>query len=331
MHLRNLSPIIFGLTLAAGSALAQNVGTVGAVNPNATGTPPNASAAHELAIGASVVNKEKIVTSAEGTTEVTFLDTSTLNVGRNSSIVIDKFVYDEQAGTGEMAASMTKGVLRFVGGQVSHTNGASLKTPVATIGIRGGTMTVIFLPGGHIMVMDQFGRIDIANNVSSQTIVRPGYAVEVDGLDIPIGPPFPIPPDVLEQAMALLGSQPGQHGGPAHGPDNLLAAQFGLGGGRLPNDPANTPGPWTIGTINLGDTFVTNRSQQQQVNGVTFPRPAWTQGGDPHNGGPNNGPSGGGPYTGGPNGGTTNGGITVTFTGGVGITNSGNIGPSPIQ
>ena len=137
---------LMAMTLISGAAVAQNVGNVGAVNPQATGTPPSASAAHALAIGGSVVNREKIVTSAEGTTQVSFIDKSTLNVGRNSSVVIDKFVYDQSAGTGEMATSMTKGVLRFVGGQVSHTNGASVKTPVATIGIRGGTMTISFCP-----------------------------------------------------------------------------------------------------------------------------------------------------------------------------------------
>ena len=270
MHLSGASPFILGVMLISGTALAQNVGNVGAVNPQATGTPPSASASHALAIGGSVVNKEKIVTSAEGTTQVTFIDKSTLNVGRNSSVTIDKFVYDQATGTGEMAASMTKGVLRFVGGQVSHTNGASVKTPVATLGVRGGTMTAIFLPGGHIMVIDQFGRVDVSNNVSSQTILRPGYAVEVDGLNIPIGPPFPVPPDILTQAMALLTSAPGQHGGTQHWPDNLMAARFNIGNGSLPNDPANTPGPLTIGTINTGDTFVTNRAQQQQINGVTI-------------------------------------------------------------
>ena len=271
-----LSIVLVSMLLISAPALAQNVGNVGAVNPQATGTPPSASASHALTIGGSVVNKEKIVTSADGTTQVTFIDKSTLNVGRNSSVVIDKFVYDQSAGTGEMATSMTKGVMRFVGGQVSHTNGASVKTPVATIGIRGGTMTVIFLPGGHIMVIDQYGRVDVSNHVSHQTILRPGYAVEVDGLNVPIGPPFPVPPNILAQAMARLASRPGQHGGAHHWPDDLMAARFGVGNGRLPNDPANTPGPWTVETINTGDTFVTNRSQQQQINGISIPQTTTT-------------------------------------------------------
>ncbi len=308
--MRSASLIVVGLMLMQGVALAQSVGNVGAVNPRAASTPPNASAPHVLALGASVINKERIETSGDGTAQVTFLDKSTLNVGHNSSVVIDKFIYDQAAGTGEMAASMTKGVLRFVGGQISHTNGASVNTPVATIGIRGGTATIIFLPGGHVMVIDQFGRIDVRNQVSSQTILRPSYAVEVDGLNIPIGPPFPVPQNISAEAMALLTSRPGQHGGAHKWPDKLVAARFGIGNGRLPNDPSNTPGPEMIGIINLGDTFVTNRSQQQQVNGIRVPQRPTTQPATPTT--TNNNNAGGGTVTtgGGTGGSTTSGNNT---------------------
>jgi len=272
MRLFIWAQIAFGLLFVCGAALAQDVGNIGAVNPDASGMPPNASV-HALSLGTTVVNKEKIQTTAEGTALVTFIDRSVLNVGRNSSVVIDKFVYDPATGTGEMAASMTKGVLRFVGGQVSHTNGAAFKTPVATIGVRGGTITIVFLPGGRVMVIDQFGHVDVANNVSRQSILRPGYAVEIDGLNSPIGAPFPVPSNILTEAMLLLTSKPGQHGGARHWPSDLTAARFGIGNGRLPNDPANTPGSQVIGIINLGDTFTTNRAQQQQINGISIPVP----------------------------------------------------------
>ncbi len=56
--------------------------------------------------------------------------------------MIDKFVYDPATGTGEMVTTLAKGALRFVGGQLSHQGAATVKTPVATIGIRGGTATI---------------------------------------------------------------------------------------------------------------------------------------------------------------------------------------------
>ena len=43
--------------------------------------------------------------------------------------MIDKFVFDPQAARGEMAVSLGKGVLRVVGGQATHTGGATISTP----------------------------------------------------------------------------------------------------------------------------------------------------------------------------------------------------------
>jgi hypothetical protein len=80
-----------------------------------------------LRIGTRVVHKERIQTTAEGTVQLLFIDKTTLNIGPNSNLVIDSFVYDPSAGTGKIATSLTKGALRFVGGQLSHQGAATAK------------------------------------------------------------------------------------------------------------------------------------------------------------------------------------------------------------
>src|SRR4051812_36274816 len=97
----------------ASSVQAQNSGRVGAVNIDATGTPPGAGS-RTLTIGTNIIYKERVQTSAQGSTQILFPDTSTLNVGRNSNIVIDEYVYDPKAGSGSMVATVSKGVARFV-------------------------------------------------------------------------------------------------------------------------------------------------------------------------------------------------------------------------
>ena len=136
-YLRSLLTVLLSTTALIPAAEAQNSGRVGAVNLDATGTPPGAGT-RTLTIGTNIIYKERVQTSASGSTQIMFPDTSTLNVGRNSSIVIDEYVYDPNAGTGKMVASVSKGVMRFVGGQISHTAGVTINTPVATLGIRGG-------------------------------------------------------------------------------------------------------------------------------------------------------------------------------------------------
>src|ERR1700692_1658991 len=131
-----------GALLAASSASAQQVGTATAVNPLSESTPPGGSTA-PLVVGAHIVHKERVHTTPAGTAQLLFTDKSSMSIAPNTDIVIDEYVYDPNAQNGHMLVSLTKGALRFVGGQLSHQGEASIRTWAANIGIRGGTVTVI--------------------------------------------------------------------------------------------------------------------------------------------------------------------------------------------
>lgn len=270
---------------AATCADAQNAGRVGAVNPDAKGTPPG-GASRTLAIGGNVVYKEKIQTSAQGSTQIIFPDTSTLNVGRNSSITIDEYVYDPNAGTGKMVASVSKGVLRFVGGQISHTAGVTINTPTSTLGIRGGALTIMYpIPPGFgagdpnlanakgELVIGHIGVTVISNNTGSVTL-QPGFATFVTGPNDPIPPPFRISDLTLAQIMALLTSKPGQSGGAVDLPTDQMATRQGYGGTILPhaNNPPGTDPLGYFSIFNAGDTVAKNKSQSDQTS-QTVPPP----------------------------------------------------------
>ena len=71
--------------------------------------------------------------------QVLLVDGSTFTVGPGSDLVIDKFVYDPKKGTGQIAASFSKGVMRFVGGKISkNEDGVTVNTPAGALAIRGG-------------------------------------------------------------------------------------------------------------------------------------------------------------------------------------------------
>jgi len=64
-------------------------------------------------------------------------------IGPNSDLVIDRFVYDPATGTGQLAMTATKGVMRYVGGRLSKLeNAVTIHTSTATIGVRGGIVLV---------------------------------------------------------------------------------------------------------------------------------------------------------------------------------------------
>ncbi len=138
-----LVSLLLGLGLAGPASFAQQrVGVDSAVNPAATGIPPG-GLPRRLVLGQDVVFNERISTEAEGQTQILFVDESTLSVGPSANLVIDQFVYNPNAGTGRLVASLTRGVFRFVGGKLSkQDNAVTMRTPAATIGIRGGVMLV---------------------------------------------------------------------------------------------------------------------------------------------------------------------------------------------
>ncbi len=259
------------LAMSPGQAAAQAVGNVGAVTPLSLGTPPGEKT-RNMVIGARVIANELIQTGGEGTLNILFLDRTSLSIGRNSTLVIDKYVYDPATGKGVMTATMARGVMRFIGGQISHTTGVKVLTPVATIGVRGGMMTVSVSPDG-VSVMSHYGHIDVANDAGHQLLLRSGFTVHVNGRHDSIASPGQTSLQALDANYAALS------GGKGGGGLNDSAARFGVADPPLPNDPDSMPGPDTIGMVNLGQTFVGNRSQQQQFNGARIPPPRWNSSG----------------------------------------------------
>jgi hypothetical protein len=136
------------------------VGTAAAVNPASLGTPPGEQS-KKLLFGTNVVFKERIQTQWAGHTQILFLDQSTLTVAPNSEIVLDEFVYDPSTGTGRQAFSLGKGMLRFIGGAISHTVGMTIDTPTTSLTIRGGISIVAYgLDGGTTTrVLVVFGHV----------------------------------------------------------------------------------------------------------------------------------------------------------------------------
>ena len=132
--------LCLSLSLAASirPAEADKVGVAAAVNPDAfsslSGSPQS-----QLNIGKSIFFNERINTTTSGLVQVLLVDGSTFTVGPGSDLVIDKFIYDPKKGTGQVVASFSKGVMRFVGGKISkNEDGVTIKTPAGALAIRGG-------------------------------------------------------------------------------------------------------------------------------------------------------------------------------------------------
>lgn len=265
--------------LAAGSgaplAVAQEVGKASAVNPAATANM------RTISIGQSIAHKERIKTTDKGSVQILFIDKTSMTVGPNSDLTIDEYVYDPNAGTGKLAARLGKGALRFVGGQISHTGDAEIKTASATVGIRGGV--AVITPG---FVLAGYGHMTVSNAGGVVTL-NAGELTQTPGGVLPPLPPGPPPPNFVQNLLQSFQSAPGQSGGAGQGTasrGNVQRAEAratgtpngSVIGSGTPQPPTPLP-PLNQTASTLNQTIQTSTQQTavektaaQQVSGTLF-------------------------------------------------------------
>jgi hypothetical protein len=229
------------LALGGTTAQAQQVGTASAVNPAATANLKT------ITLGQSITHKERIQTKASGSVQLLFLDKTSMTIGPNSDLTIDEYVYDPNANTGKLAATLGKGALRFVGGQISHNGDAQIKTASALIGIRGGVM----MTDGKGGIYSGYGTSTVTSGGQSVTL-HAGEFTQTQSGGPPSSPNFP-PPGFVQRTIAMFQSAAGQTGGARAGTAsarNVAAAEqkaTGTPGGSVAGSGA-PPSPPTIVT-----------------------------------------------------------------------------------
>lgn len=214
-----LTAILLGAMLATPPAFAQVVGKAAAVNTDAS------VAGRTLTIGAAVVHKERIKTNTSGSLQLLFIDRTTLTVGPNSDIMIDEYVFDPNKNAGKMTVSVSKGLMRFVGGQISHNGEATVKTPPATIGIRGG-VAIIEVNGGKTTATNVYGSLTVTPNAGPSAGAPASVPQGQTGTTV-ISAPVTTAPATQQQFNATnqqLTSKPGQTGGVGAGTSSQAAS-----------------------------------------------------------------------------------------------------------
>jgi hypothetical protein len=94
-----------------------------------------------LSLMDDIYRNELVETYNESATEITFLDETTMSLGPDTSVVLDRFIYDPDKTANEFVVTITEGVLRFATGNM-QSESYKVHTPVATIGVRGTVIEV---------------------------------------------------------------------------------------------------------------------------------------------------------------------------------------------
>ncbi|MBV6657442.1 MAG: FecR domain-containing protein [Devosiaceae bacterium] len=134
-----LFALVLCVALTAAPALAQQVGVSAAVRGSVAINTSPASSGQFMFLG------DRVQSQAQSGMQVMLLDESVFTIGENNDLTIDRFVYDPDRSTGEIAASASQGFFRFVSGGVGAVapQNIEINTPSATIGVRGTTVDVI--------------------------------------------------------------------------------------------------------------------------------------------------------------------------------------------
>ena len=236
-----LSCAAFGaLSIAAPNFAAADprVGVTSATSGDPRGKPPTA-AERVLHVGIDVQANEVITTDADDRAQLLFLDGSSLQVGPLARLTIDKFVYDPNTKVGALAVSVTHGVFRFVGGKISKTTPVVIKTPSATLSIRGGIL-IGNVEATKTVATFVFGiEMTVAGQGQTRIVTRPGWQVTTFAGKVP-AQAVQLPAGALSTEMGKLEADRSQPGGGA-ADKKLEASGFSdKNSGRKPSD--TTPG-----------------------------------------------------------------------------------------
>lgn len=155
------------------------------------------SSAHAQTV---IASSGRTVATSQSGQQILFRDKTSISAGANTTLKIKRANYDEGTGTGDVVIEVTKGAFRYVTGDQagSHT----VKTPLATVGVRGTVIEgYVDVNGYEVFVLIE-GAFETCSRVICQQVTEPGSFVVVKP-DGSISPPQPLTA-ALRDAMLLV-------------------------------------------------------------------------------------------------------------------------------
>jgi len=132
--------LMAAMIVAAPQAFADNVvGKILAVKGEVVAYKASGEVRAKLKLSSPIYENDAIRTASGAKAQIMFNDKSLYTVGENAEIVVDKFVFDPSSGDGQSILEVTKGIFKFLTGDIAKKDPEKVKinTPTATIGVRG--------------------------------------------------------------------------------------------------------------------------------------------------------------------------------------------------
>ena len=183
--------ILFILLMNVNAVFTEGeIGVASAVNKNTT----DLTLAEErrlIQAGYKIIQNHTLETDAIGRAALLLIDGTSFSIGPNSSVTLDKFIYNPETAEGSLEVS-SRGLLRLVGGKVTKKRPALIRTNSATVGIRGG-ITIVQTQGlstsAAFVYGDELTMTPNQNSSAATSLTENGFIVTVEDPTAEVGDP----------------------------------------------------------------------------------------------------------------------------------------------
>jgi hypothetical protein len=151
---------------------------------------------------------DELRTGGEARLQISFRDSTQLNLGENATVVIDRFIYNPDEGTGEALIKTGVGAFRLATGRLSQLKDKKIvvSTPYATLGVRGTDFWWGPIDGRFGVLLLSESRLEVRNDAGAVLINKAGYGTHINPL-LKGGYSAPTPPEkwgpgMVERALS---------------------------------------------------------------------------------------------------------------------------------
>ncbi len=175
--------LAFALLSGAGEAHAARIGVASVVKNEVSGS---GGGTHVINVGTGIFHNEMITTGAESSAQLLFRDETSMTIGASAKVMLDKFVYDPNSKSGAVVVNVLQGTFRFVSGSVKP-GGYTIKTPVATVGLRG-TIVEGFVGANSLLLVIVQGSVVVTTANGTRVTLNAGQYITVASNGAVTGP-----------------------------------------------------------------------------------------------------------------------------------------------
>jgi hypothetical protein len=95
-------------------------------------------------VGTRIFASDRVMTGADSSVGITLHDNTLLSAGPNSTVDLNKFMFNSTTHTGAIDASVKRGTLSVISGKIAKASpeAVSFKAPGMTLGVRGTSFVI---------------------------------------------------------------------------------------------------------------------------------------------------------------------------------------------